>query len=109
MFLPRVSVVLWSAFRAGGLVAVLLRPSRHARSGRVLVAVFVCPRRAGAFARRWAGRLGLAVVVRRHPAGWAVSVPVAVSRSRLPARAGSLLPVAGGVRRLALVAGWLGG
>jgi hypothetical protein len=89
----------FSAFRAGSLSALLLRPSSRARSGRALVCVFASAPRAGVFARRWACRLGVSVVVRRHPAGWAVSIPVVVATSRLPGQ-GYLWPVSGGLRGL---------
>ena len=92
--------LVFSAFRAGGLRSVLLRTSTRARSGTVVVAVFACPVRAGGFARRWAGRLGLSVFVRRHPGGFAVSVPVKLPHTRLPIGAGRLLPVSGGLRGL---------
>jgi len=70
-----------SAFRAGGLAGVIVRPSRHATSGVVLVCCFADTSRARSFARRWAARLGRSVVVRpfARPGRllWSVSIPVA--------------------------------
>ena len=103
-----VASVCFSAFRAGSLSGLLLRPSSRAFSGVVLVAVFSNHQRAGVFAGRWAARLGVRVSIRRHPAGWAVSVPVALPASRWPVGAGSLLPVRGGVRGLHRLLGWSG-
>lgn len=54
----------------------LVRPSVRAHSGWVLVASFSSFAGAGRFARRWSGRAGRSVVVRRVAVGWAVSVPV---------------------------------
>ncbi len=88
----------FSAFRAGSLAGLHLRPSSHARTGRVLVCLFRSAASAGAFARRWAGRLGLSVAVRRHPAGFAVSVPVAFGSSRWPGCAGRVVSWSGGLR-----------
>ncbi len=79
--------VVWSGFRAGGLRSFLLRPSVHARSGRVVVLSFARQAAAAACARRWAGRLGVAVRVSFIGGLWAVSVPVPASSSRLPAGA----------------------
>ena len=94
-----------SAFRAGSLSSLLLRPSSRSRSGLVLVCGFGSAARAGRFAGLWAGRLGLSVVVLRGPGGWAgawlVSVPVVSRCSRLPAFAGRVLPVSGGLRGFA--------
>lgn len=59
-----------------GCCGWLVRPSVHAQSGWVLVASFSSFAGAGRFARRWSGRAGRSVVVRRVAAGWAVSVPV---------------------------------
>lgn len=67
----------FSAFRSGSLVRLRLRSSFSAPGGFVVVAFFRCPARAGAFARRWAGRLGVSVAVRRSGALWAVPVPCA--------------------------------
>ena len=83
----------FSAFRAGSLVSLLFRPSSRSFSGAVAVARFGCPARAGAFARLWARRLGVAVAVR----GCSVSVPVAVPSSR-PAWLGRLVVCSGGLR-----------
>ncbi|MBE9242849.1 hypothetical protein [Synechocystis salina] len=54
----------------------LVRPSVRAQSGLVLVASFGSFAGAGRFARRWSGRLGRSVFVRRVGPGWSVSVPV---------------------------------
>lgn len=75
--LPSVPVAARSAFRSGGLVSVIVRSSRHARSGFVLVAVFGSLPAAGRFASLWARRLGLPMFIRRSCADFAVSVPVA--------------------------------
>ena len=93
-------VVARSAFRAGRCVGVCLRPSSRAVSGVVLVASFVSPSRAGAFALRWSRRVGLAVAVRAAGGVFSVSVPVAVS---LVSPAPVLAPVRG-VRSLSGVA-----
>lgn len=82
MSLASAPVAIRSAFRTGGLAGVLVRPSRHAPSGVVLVCAFRSPMRAGAYARRWATRLAVSVVVRPFPRPgrellYAVSVPVA--------------------------------
>jgi hypothetical protein len=66
----------FSAFRAGSLFGLRVRPSSHSASGCVLVAAFASQAAASRFARRWAGRLGMPVVVRLVPGGWSVSVPV---------------------------------
>ena len=76
--------LLFSAFRAGALRLLRLRPSSRSASGSVLVASFACPRAAGAFAARWAGRLGSSVALRRSPGLWSVSVPVRLGSSRVP-------------------------
>jgi hypothetical protein len=88
--------VAFSAFRAGSLASVALRPASW--SGAVLVSVlgFRSPASAGAFASRWAGRLGVAVSVRRSGALWAVAVPVA----GVPSGARAGLWVRGGLRGL---------
>jgi len=103
-----VRFLIFSAFRAGGLRAVSLRSSTRSRSGIVLVAVFACRHRAAAFARRWAGRLGVGVFVSSHPAGFAVSVPVSLPSSHPPHTFGLLLPISGGVRGLLRLLGWSG-
>ena len=93
--------VAWSAFRAGSLRAVCVRPGR---SGAVVVAscLFASSAPACAFARRWASRLGRSVVVRpRGLLGWAVSVPVVRSSSRPPACFGRQLFWSGGLRGFA--------
>jgi hypothetical protein len=105
--------VLWSAFRAGGLCAFGLFVSRRSPSGRVLRVAFSSWSSASAFARRWAGRLGLPVVVRRSAAwGWVVSVPVVAWVPYLPSRCvGSwcrpwVLGRARGVRGFVLAVRW---
>ena len=74
---PSARAVALSGFRAGSLRSVFPRPSSRSGSGFVLVCSFACPRRAGVFAGRWAGRLGVSVSVRRSAGLWSVSVPVA--------------------------------
>jgi len=59
--------------------------------------VFASPAAAGAFARRWSARLGVACVVR----GCAVSVPVAAPLGCLPWSWSASAPRAGGVAGLA--------
>jgi len=98
----------FSAFRAGSLAGLLLRPSRRAPSGRVLVCVFVSPVAAGRFAGLWAGRLGVSVAVRRHPLGAAVSVPVSFPSSRWPLGVGRLLSWSGGLRGFVRCLAWSG-
>ena len=97
MFSPRSAV--FAAFSCGGLVSVLLRPSRRSLSGAVVVAGFASAAGAFRFARRAARRAGVSVAVRRGPGGaggaWVVSCPVAVRSSRWPVGVGSLLPLAG--------------
>lgn len=101
MAVSSVSSLVWSAFRAGSLAGVQVRPSSRARSGVVLVAWFRSSSRAGAFAARWSARLGLSVAVRRRRGLWAVSVPVA---GAVPFMGPSAWAVAGGVRGVAPVA-----
>jgi hypothetical protein len=100
--------VLWSAFRAGGLAGVVLRPSSRSFSGAVLVCAFRSLSAARVFAVRWGPRSGAGVcVVRRSPwrgGVWVVSVPVAVVPGFVPA----LVPVSGGVAAAAAAAGVLG-
>ena len=97
--LPEVEVIEANdGFRAGSLVGLLFRPSRWSRSGSVLVCSFRSAPRAGSFARRWAGRLGLSVAVRRSGRGWAVSVPVFWPSSRGPAGGGRVVFWSGGLR-----------
>ena len=74
--LPAPRRVAFSAFRAGGLVGLGLRASARSRSGFVVVAWFRPGRGAAPFARRWASRLGVSVVVRQRGAFLAVSVPI---------------------------------
>ena len=90
--------VAFSAFRAGSLCSVLLRPSSRAFSGAALVCSFASPRSAAAFARRWSVRLGVLVFVRRAPGGWSVSVPVRRRSSRWPACVGRVVVWSGGLR-----------
>jgi hypothetical protein len=97
-----------SAFRAGSLRGLLLRPSRRSFSGAVLVCWFGCPRRAGRFAARWAGRLGVSVVVRCSAGQWQVAVPVRRGSSRWPQCVGLRLPVRGGLRGFRQALGWSG-
>jgi hypothetical protein len=66
----------FSAFRAGSLRALVLRPSSRSASGFVLACAFACPVRARRFAARWSARLGLSVSLRRVSGFWSVSVPV---------------------------------
>ncbi len=88
--------VAFSAFRAGSLASVALRPASWSPAVLVLVAGFRCPRRAARFAARWAGRLGRPVRVRRCGQLRAVSVPVA----GVPSGRRSGLWVRGGLRGL---------
>jgi len=94
--------VFRSAFRAGSLSSLLLRRSSRAPSGLVVAAGFGRFAAAAGFARLWSRRLGVSVVVRRAPAGFVVSVPVAWPSSRLPRCFAWRLPVSGlGVRGFA--------
>jgi hypothetical protein len=94
---PSAASVARSAFRAGSLVGFLFRSSVHAPSGVVLVCSFGRPGPAAAFARRWAGRAGVSVPVRRSWGRFDVSVPVAREGCRHPASAGLVCWVSGGV------------
>lgn len=91
------------AFTAGGLRSVLVRPGRHG-AAVVLVAGFSSASSASRFAARAARAAGRSVAVRRGPGGemgaWLVSAPVAWPSSVLPAGAGRVVFVAGGVRGL---------
>ncbi len=89
--------VAWSAFVSGSLRSVLLRPGRSGARA-VLVCSFSCARRAGAFAARWARRLGRSVALRRVAGGWSVSVPVLLRSSRWPRCVGFRLSWSGGLR-----------
>jgi hypothetical protein len=71
----------FSAFRSGGLVSFVVRPSSRSFSGSVLVARFSGSGAARRFARSWARRLGVSVAVR---SGFSVSVPVALAAGRRP-------------------------
>jgi hypothetical protein len=77
--LPGPRSLAFSAFRAGGLRSLVVRRSLRSFSGFVVVASFGSASAAGAFGRRWAGRLGRSVAVRRLGSFFAVSVPCAVS------------------------------
>lgn len=88
----------FSAFRAGGLVSVVFRPSSRSFSGWVAVVRFRRRSAAVRFARRWAGRLGVGVAVRGG--GLFVSVPVAAPRSSRPAGLGRPVVAVGGLRAL---------
>ena len=98
---PALASAAWSAFRSGGLVAVAFRPSARSFSGWVLVAAFRPGAGAPAFARRWAGRLGVPVFVRRRGALLLVSVPVLVPAA---VAAPASFRVAGGLRGFAAAA-----
>ena len=89
--------VAFSAFRAGSLASVLLRPGRSG-ARLVLVCGFSSCARASAFARAWAVRVGGGVAVRRAPVGWSVSVPVCWRSSRLPGGCGRVVAWSGGLR-----------
>ena len=92
----------FSAFGSGSLRSLVLRRSRRSFSGWVVVASFASPPRAGVFAARWAGRLGLSVVARRVGSFLAVSVPCAPPAGGGGAAGCVLARVAcvGGLRRL---------
>ena len=87
----------FSAFRAGSLASVALRPASWSSSS-VLVGVFGfrSAASAGSFAARWAARLGVSVRVRRSAGLWAVAVPVA----GIPSGSRAGLWVRGGLRGL---------
>ena len=103
-----VRAVAWSAFRAGSLRQLCLRPGRSG-ARLVLVCAFGDVRRAGRFATLIAPRVGRSVALRRAPGGlWAVSVPVAWPHTRLPEWTGWPLVVSGGVRGFALLLRSLG-
>ena len=103
MNLPQASQLVWSAFRAGGLVGVRYRLSRRTTSGVALDACFKSQVSASAWAVRWAARLGLSVKVRRgsRPGYWSVSVPVS---GCVPFMGEPIWVTHGGVRRIAAVA-----
>ena len=88
--------VSFSAFRSGSLASVALRPASWSPACLVGVFGFRSPACAGRFAARWAGRLGVAVGVRRSGSLWAVPVPVA----GVPSGSRSGLWVSGGLRGL---------
>lgn len=88
-----------SAFRAGGLVAVLARPSVRSFSGAVLVGWFSSFAGASRWAALWSRRLGRSVCLAAVPGvGWSVSVPAGLVSSRLPVCSGQLVWLSGGVR-----------
>jgi len=95
--------VLWSAFHAGSLRSVCLRPSSRSGSGFVAAFGFASFAPAARLAARLARRLPPSAAPRVRPvagaaaAGWVVSVPVAVEP------AGAFL-VRGGVRAVAALA-----
>ena len=97
--------VLWSAFHAGALRSVCLRPSTRSGSGFVAAFGFASFASASRLAARLARRLPPSAAPRVRPvagasaavAGWVVSVPVAVE----PAGA---FVVRGGVRGVAALA-----
>jgi hypothetical protein len=89
-----------SAFRAGGLVAVLVRPSLHARTGAVVELRFSGFRQASRFAALWSRRVGVSVRLSRHSGAWSVSVPLQLRHSRFPVSVCQAVPVSGGVRGL---------
>jgi hypothetical protein len=95
--LPLPRRLCFSAFRAGGLRSLLIRPGRSG-AAVVLVAVFSSSASASSFAARWAVRLGQSVVVRSSPAGWAVSVPVSLPSFRRPPCFGRVICWSGGLR-----------
>ena len=88
--------VAFSAFRSGSLASVARRPASWSPSVLVGVFGFRSPASAGAFASRWAARLGVAVRVRRCGSLWAVAVPVA----GVPSGSAAGLWVSGGLRGL---------
>ena len=92
--------VAFSAFRAGSLRSLVVRRSGHSCSGFVLVASFGCAGRAGSFARQWARRLGLSVIVRRSGSFWLVSVPVVVASPGVFAGVAARVGFVGGLQRL---------
>lgn len=93
MFLNSRSLA-FSAFRTGSLYGFVVRPSLNSATGIVAVCTFSCPVRAATFARRWAIRLGLPVVIRHRVM---VSVPVIVAGSH-PLFFGRPVSCAGGLR-----------
>ena len=88
--------VAFSAFRAGSLASVALRPASWSPSVLVGVFGFRAPSSAGSFAARWAARLGVSVRVRRSAGLWAVAIPVA----GVPSGSRAGLWVRGGLRGL---------
>lgn len=98
----------FSAFRSGSLAGLLLRPSRRAASGRVLVCSFRSAAGASRFARLWAGRLGVSVAVRCSAGLWSVSVPVSWPSSSWPGCVGRVVWVRGGLRGFLAALGWSG-
>ena len=90
---PSIRSVAFSAFRAGSLSILQLRPSRRSFTGFVLVCFFRKPAAASAFARRWASRLGCSVAVRGR--GFVVSIPVGYTPTPNP-----FIVCSGGLRGL---------
>mgnify|MGYP006294597187 CR=1 len=91
----------FSAFRAGSLASLCFRPGRSG-AGTVLCAGFDDARAAGAFARRWAIRLGRSVACRHRELGahgrFHVSVPVRWNHAYPPAGSGRVILWTGGLR-----------
>jgi len=99
--LPSPLLVARSAFRAGGLAGLCLRPRRSGSSGGwVLVAAFRSSPRGLAFAGRWAGRLGFACRVSAWGSLLRVSVGVRLPRCLPLCVAGRWFLVAGGLAGL---------
>lgn len=92
--LPLFRSVARSAFRAGSLASVARRPASWSAAVLVGVFGFRSSARAGAFASRWASRLGVSVRVRRSAGLWVVAVPVA----GVPSGSRAGLWVSGGLR-----------
>lgn len=86
----------FSAFRSGSLASVARRPASWSSSVLVGVFGFRSPVSAGAFAARWAARLGVSVRVCRSGSLWSVAVPV----GGVPSGSRSGLWVSGGLRGL---------
>ena len=85
--------VAFSAFRAGSLASVALRPASWSPSALVGVFGFRSFASAAGFASRWAIRLRVAVPVRRSGSLWFVPVPV----SGVPSGSRAGLWVSGGL------------
>ena len=104
MNVPSSARVLWSAFRAGSLVSVCLRPSRRSVSGAVLDCSFSSFPAAMRFASLWGRRLPGAAprLSARSSVCWSVSVPVASVVS-----VDLNFSLGGGVRRAAAISRWI--